>query len=361
MIRNGYYYPREMYKDLKHREGGEIVGKAQMGICFGNRTAGKTVGHGIQMIENFNRRGESFMLLARTDVQLRDGYLEKWFRNKILNVRDEDGIIERFLSEHEISFTSKEAKVDGEVMAYCEAISMSHVVKDTGAYINCTTIIMDESVQIGERILIINRKPALQRIFEIAQTVARGRKDAINDTNIVFIANVSDRDNWLFNELDINSFVREDTKYTCQRGIVVEVVMNENAKNEVAQSTLGQIMMNSVSGRAYYEAAQENKYQDNKAFVMKIGLDFSRLIVQLGATGRYLGVFALSDRFHIALVDKDSRSPVVTCEVNMHVEDTKLELFGGWGELLSRQYESGNCTFQTLEAKGMFLEYIKYK
>lgn len=361
MIRNGYYYPVEMYRDLKHYENGEIIGKAQVGICFGNRTAGKTVGHGIKMIDNFERNGETFMLLARTDKQLRDGYLEKWFRNKILNVRDDDGVIERFVESHEIKFSNKEVVVDNEIMAYCEAISMSHEVKDTGAYIDCYTIIMDEAVQIGERVLYINRKPAIQRIFEIAQTVARGRKDAINTTNIVFIANVSDRDNWLFNELDINSFVRDDTKYTCQKGIVVEIVMNESAKREVEESVLGQIIKNSVSGKAYYEAAQENKYQDNKSFVRKEGLNFSKLIIQLAISGRYLGVFMAEDHIHIALIEKDSRSRIVTCEVIMHNEEINLELYGGWADILSEYYESGNCTFQTLEAKGMFLEYIKYK
>ncbi len=361
MIRNGYYYPVEMYRDLKRNENGKVVGRAQIGISFGNRTAGKTVGHGIQMIKNFTERGESFMLLSRTDKQLRAGYLENWLRNKILNVRDDDGVIEEFLSLHDIKFSNNIVTANDAPFAYCEAISMSTSVKDMGAYMNCTHIIMDECVQTGERVLFVNRKPAMQRIFEIMQTVARGREYAVDTTNLVFIANVSDRDNWLFNDLGINSFVRRDTKYTCQKGIVVEIVMNENAKNEIEQSTIGKIMMESASGKAYYEAAQENKFQDNEAFVAKIGLDFRKLIVQLAIAGRYLGVFVAEESFHIALIEKSEKSPVVTCEVAMHNEEMRLELFGGWADILSKHYESGTCTFQTLEAKGMFLEYIKYR
>lgn len=361
MIKNGYYYPVEMYKHLKRIEGGEIVGDAQIGICFGNRTGGKTVGHGIKMIQNFTERNETFVLLARTDKQKNAKYLDRWLRNKIFNVRDSEGIIERFVKNSDIKIDNNIALVNDEPFCYCEAISMSHEVKDSGSYCNATTVIMDECVQIGERVLTINGRPAMQRIFEILQTVARGRLHAIDTTNLVFIANVSDRDNWLFNDLGINRFIRNDTKSTCQNGIYVEIVMNEHAKEEVARSTIGKIMVNSVSGKEYYEAAQNNEYQDNKAFVERVGLDFTRLLVQIAIEGRYLGVFRNPNSFHIAIIERDERSETYTRSIRMHDENTKLDYNGGWGDLLYKYYEKGICTFQTLEAKGMFLEYIGVK
>lgn len=360
MIRNGYYYPIEMYRDLRRIDNGEIKGNAQMGICFGNRTGGKTVGHAIQMIKNFEDRHETCMLLSRTLTQKDDGYLEKWWRNKIFVVEDQDGIIQDFVKNHKIEFSKNSCTVDGEPFSYCESISMSHKVKDEGAYRKCSTIIMDECVQKGERVLIIDKRSAMERIFEIMQTAARGWEGALNAINIVFIANVSNRDNWLFNDLRINDFVRDDTKYTCQNGIVVEIVMNEAAKSAIDNSLIGQIMRRSVSGQEYYEAAQGNQYLDNKSFIEKKGLDFSKLIVQLVMKNYCLGVFFIDGKYHIAVIRRDKRARAVTNEIECHSDDVELELFEGWGRGLSEKYENGKCTFQTLEAKGLFFEYMKY-
>lgn len=347
-----------MYKSLTHiNDVGEVEGKAQIGICLGNRTGGKTVGHAIHSIQQFEKYGHTTMLLARTAKQMEGGYLRKWWENKILCVNDEEGIIQNFVNSHDIAYSLKEVLVDGKPFSYCEPISMSHTVKDEGAYVKCAKLIMDECVQRGERILMLNKRYAMERIFEIWQTVARGWENAINLTNIVFIANVSDRDNWVCRDLGVNSFARDDTKFTTQKGICYEVVYNKYAADEIGGSLMGQIMKNSEVGKQYYESAQGNEFSDNKAFVVSKGLDFRKLILQLIYGVSCLGVFTEGSTLHIAKIREDSRAKKICRSVEDHREDIKFERYSEMEQSIMDMYSNGLVTFQTLESKNLFLAY----
>lgn len=362
MIRNGYYVPKEMYENLTHieYETGEIKGKASIGICVGNRTGGKTVGHGIQMIKNYVEHGERCALLTRTKRQIDEGYLEKWW-NKILNIEDDENVIPDFVNNHEIGFTKDEVTVDGDIFCYCIPISLSQDVKNTGSFKNCTHIYMDEAFQAGESHLWINGREAMSRIFEIWQTVARGRDEAVNTTNLIFIANSSERENWIFTDLRINDFVRKDTKFTTQKGICVEFVMNKTAAKKVETSIMGEVMRNSISGRKYYESAQNNEFTDNDAFVRKKGLDFRDLRIQLVINGAYIGIFKNENEseYHAAKIEKDKRSSIITNNVRYVDEDVKFEINGAWEMGLRDIFKNGAITFQNQESKNLFLEYVR--
>lgn len=362
MIRNGYYVPKEFYDSLMRwdYENKKAIGKAQTGLCFGNRKGGKTVGHGIQMIKNYTERGERCMLLARTDKQKERNYLQAWW-NKILPVNDDEGIIQKFVKEHDIRITPEAFLVDGDIFCYCEAISMSKKVKDEGSYDHCTTIIMDEAVQIGEHTLWIMGRAAMERIFEIWQTVGRGWEGAVKCTNLIFIANVSTRDNWVFNGLGVNNFIRNDTKFTVQKGICVEIVNNKAASKEIEESYMGMIMKNSIVGKEYYESAQFNKFMDNTAFVKSVGLDFRKLRIQLIVRGECIGVFKTDSGFHVSKIKQDSRSRKICNISKYHTEDVDYEPFGEWEKNLREIYRAGLMTFQTQESKNLFLDFCREK
>lgn len=364
MIRNGHYYPDEFYRTLVHYdyEKNKPVGKASLGISMGNRKAGKTVGHAIELIKRYTTLPipERGMLLTRTDADRKDGYLQKWWE-KVLRVRDDDGVIENFAKNHKIEYKPEVALVDGDPFCYCEAISMSKKVKDTGSYDRCTVIAMDEAVQEGEPALWIANRPAISRVFEIWQTVARGWDAATDSTALVFIANVSERDNWIFNDLKINEFVKKDTKFTSQHGICVEIVDNVIAAQEIENSIMGGVMQRSEAGRSYYEAAQHNKFQDNDSFVVPIGLDFRTLEMQLVQQGYYLGVFKKEDGLHVAKIKPDGRSIKICNDVRYHSDDVTFEPYGEYENRLRVLYKSDKVTFQTLEAKTLFLKYVGLK
>lgn len=360
MIKNGFYYPEEAYEKLKHYDyiKQEVLGEANIHICAGNRTAGKTVGYAIKLIQEYEKHGEKALLLARTEKQKLGRYLEKWWF-KTFNVDDEDGVIQNFRNSHEIKFTPDYMTVDGEVMCYCEAISQSHLVKDMGSYDHCTRIILDEAVQTGEASLIINGRAAMDRIFEIWQTVARGWKFAVACTVIIFIMNTSERNNWLFNDLGVNNFLRADTKKTLQNGIYVEVINNKAASEAVKLSGMAGIMQRSVSGARYYDSAQNNEFMDNTAFVHSRSLNFRNLKIQFVVRTHCLGVFKEEDGWHVSKIEPDDRSKKICNSYLVHREDTIYEIYSDWQRLLEQEYQKGNVTFQTQESKALFEEYCR--
>lgn len=362
MIRNGYYYPIEAMNYLTHRNlaTGKIEGTAQVAISLGNRSAGKTVGWGIEMIKRYEIFRERFCLLTRTQEDLKSGYLDKWFSGKILSIDDADGIISNFKNDHEIKFYTDHVEVDGDTICYGAPISLSHKVKDAYFFDHCTNVILDEAVQLGERFLNLGSpsRPAMSRIMEIYQTVARGWEGAAELTHLIFIANTSERDNWIFNDLDINSFVRPETKRTCQNGIYVEIINNKIVSEKVSKSIMGSIMRRSISGRAYYEAAQNNEFLDNKAFVKPIGLDFRNLKLQiLTENSRILGIFRNGDNWHVATINKDKRSRIITLEANLGTEEIEFDPGSQWFDALLNAYQRQYLTFGTQEAKGLFLQW----
>lgn len=360
MIIGGYYYPVEMFGNLTHIDPatGMVVGSATVGIAFGNRTGGKTVGFGITMLKLFEEKGERCMLLARTADNVKECYLEKWWRNKIFPVDDTEGVIQGFLKNHEITFDKKTMYADGQPVCYTEAIHDSARVKDTGNYQYCTNIILDEAVQPGERYLSWKGRSYMERVFEIWQTVARGWKDSEKLTHLIFIANVSEVDNWVFNDLGVNRFVRSDTKMTCQFGIHVDMVLNKAAKKKIDTSIMGIVMRNSVSGRVYNASAQANEARDNRAFIRRMGLNFENLLVQFAVRRFFLGIFKTPDGYHAARIEKDSRSKIFCNSVDLHTEEIEYKPGGDWENAMRKAYFNSKVTFQTQEDKGLFLEYI---
>lgn len=356
MLKNGYYYPLEMDNHLMHIEGDNIVGDAQIGISFGNRTAGKTVGHGIRLINRFEKYSEQAVLLARTDKQKNQDYLRKWFQNKILNVEDADGIIQTFKKSHKIEYSQDEITVDKKVFLSCLAISMSHEVKDTFGGQHVTNIIMDEATQ-GEPYLIINGRPAIERITEIWQTVARGYPNAEQLTNLIFIANISNLDNWLFNDYGLHRFISTDTKQTCQGGYFIDIVNNTNASAKLHASVMGKILEGTAALSGYYNAAQNNEYRDNNAFVIKRGLDFTRLKLQFIIDEQTIGAFDDGDRIHLALIRKDHRSKKLIKNL-AQMQEGDIYDDSTMSEWLKNMIAIGKITFQDIQTKGAVMRYI---
>lgn len=362
MIYNGHYYPKEVKEHLRwyDPETDEVKGDANVAVICGNRRGGKTVGVGLDiLVRNYLERGERCVLLARIKDQVKRGYLPRWWQKVLCN--DDFGITKELL-KHELKyettvFPKDLLTVDGDPFCYCVPISGSTSVKDEYMFDKATTILLDEAFQDRERQLVIEGRPALSRIWEIHLTVARSWEHATACTNLIFVANSSQRENWVFSDLGVNNFVRSDTKFTCQKGICFEMVLNKVVAEEFDKSLIAQIMRNSVTGADYIEAAVHNAFDDNTAFVKPKSLDFKKLAVQLMLRGFDLGVFMDEHGAHIAKIDPDDRSRKICNTQKAHKEDVTYEFFGEWERRLCDLYKRGKLTFQSQESKGLFLEY----
>ena len=365
MIRNGYYFPAEIWKNLVHynKETDEIEGTAAVAMDFGTRSAGKTAGHSGYLTKDFIENGNRFCLACRTQKQKENGYLKKWY-GKFLNISEskdkETQELLDYLKNHEIKIDNDNIYLDDKIMAYCVALSMSGKVKDEVAFDHCRKLVIDEAIRPGERSLWIQGQSAMQRIWDIFWTMARGDDLAISTSSIIFISNVFEYDNWVFNDFKVFDFFKPESKFTCQKGFVINKVENKIKNKEIEDSIMGNLMKRSETGSKYLNSAIRNEYSDNSAFVEKKGLNFDNLKLQLFIKGSFLGIFYDNEKYHVAKIEKDERSKIITMETKSHSDDVKLEIDNDIVKSVKRQYIRGKATFQTQDAKDLFLDFIGF-
>ncbi len=369
-VQNEFYWkPTRVFKHLKTENylTGEIEGDANIAIIFSNRGGGKTVNVGAELLRRWETYGERCMVLCRTQSQQREGYI-RGFWHKVFKVQDDD-YIRQFTEEHDINMDNNALiKIDGLPFCYCEGISGSEKVRNTGSYDNCRWIVIDEVISFNEGSRDSGQTP-LQRIWTIWETVARGYKKATDVTNMIMMANISKYNNWLIQDLNLTDFIDEKTKFTCQRGIVYEKFINTYSQSKLANSTMGLIMNNSRSGQQYFAANQKNEYTDVFSVILKMPLDFSKMRLQFSIRDRTFGVFegmreqsAISldnpygseySEWHIAKIDKVPGRACLATDVTS-VNISQGEQMVGMLELIkSLQYliKRGRISFQTHEAR----------
>lgn len=377
---NEYYWkPTRVFKHLKREnyETGEIEGDANIAIIFSNRGGGKTVNVGIELLKRWEQYRERCMVLCRTQSQQREGYIRA-FWHKVLKVDDDEGYLNSFRQLHEIDMSNNAVlKIDGDVFCYCEGISGSERVRNTGSYDNCRNIVIDEVISFNEGARDNGQTP-LQRIWTIWETVARGYKQATDVTNMIMMANISRYNNWLIQDLNLTDFIDEKTKFTCQRGIIYEKFINTYSQSKLANSTMGLIMENSRSGQQYFAANQKNEYTDTFSVVVKMGLDFNSLMYQFSIRDRTFGLFNIarqakeidengrmiySPEWHIAKIDKVPGKVCFATDVTS-VNVSQGETMAGMYELikmLQHAIQRGTVSFQTYEARDAVYKLAGFK
>lgn len=377
---NEYYWkPARVFKHLKKEnyETGEIEGDANIAIIFSNRGGGKTVNVGIELLKRWEQYRERCMVLCRTQSQQREGYIRA-FWHKVLKVDDDEGYLNSFRQLHEIDMSNNAVlKIDGDVFCYCEGISGSEKVRNTGSYDNCRWIVIDEVISFNEGARDNGQTP-LQRIWTIWETVARGYKQATDATNMIMMANISRYNNWLIQDLNLTDFIDEKTKFTCQRGIVYEKFINTYSQSKLANSTMGLIMENSRSGQQYFAANQKNEYTDTYSTVVKMNLDFNKLTYQFSIRDRTFGIFSLAyaggyynaqneyvptPDMHIAKIDKVPGKVCFATDVTS-INISQGETMAGVYELiklLQHQIKRGTVSFQTYEARDAVYKLAGFK
>lgn len=366
MIRNGYFFPVKENERLVHYdyELDTVVGDCAVCICYGDRTGGKTVGWSLHWIERYLKYGERCCLAARTIKQMEKGYLKKFWEKTINIDNSDDEYTQSLLNElrtHEIEINKYHFLIDGDIFCYCVALSDAYAVKDEMVFNKCRRLIIDEAMRKNESTLTINGIDAMELIWLIVVTMARGDDLAINTTAIVFMSNSTERDNWIFNDLQVNKYLRNDSKFVSRNGVLVSKVNNKIATSKLKNSALGTVMGNSISGKAELLSATESLFSDNTDFIERKGLDFNNLIIQFVIRHHYIGVFQTSEGYHIAKIDEDNRSDKICNNAEYHRHGVKFQPAGEFEQMAAQLYIADLCTFNDQQSKNLFLEFLKYR
>lgn len=366
MIKNGYYYPNLIWEHKLHKDEktGEYKGDCAYLFIEGNRRAGKSVGVGIYALKDYFKYGYQTALVRRylKDFEDKKKQAMENFWKKAWFTCLKYGYIEG-LEEHKLSFDGHIAYIDDKIFSYPVALNLYNDYKNN-MFENVHTIIYDEFVTEQATRL----KDEVFAMFNIYDTIARSREDALQTTSVIFISNVISNANDFHAELGIDKELRSDTKKLIrpQYGYMVEIVNNEVAAAEIENSVIAKVMGKSETGRRYLGYSQGNEGKDDDSFIDSKGLKgksyymcnftFDKKIYGL----RY---FPESGKFYFSDTDIDKSFPQnYACTKDDHTMNTTLitQILRQSLKKYQIYYASGLLWFNSQRAKKVFLELFRY-
>lgn len=352
MIKNGYYYPDWIWKNKIHKneETGNYEGTTVYNFIMGNRRAGKTVGTGIYILNDFFKYGYKCALIRRNIKEFENSKTStKAFWDKCWKYCD-------LAKEHKITYKEHKAYIDDVLFCYPLALSDIDNIKNE-SFDNVHTLIFDEFIKESKRELKINGMNEFTALLSIYDTVTRNREDALLTTSIVFIANSVTKRNIYFEELGIIKELRNDTKRLLreEKGYCIEIVNNYCVTDEIVNSPFFKILKNTKSGRDYFGYSQDNRFKDNTDFVKKISDDKKRyLYTFIYENKKYSLVFCKNKNVWYFSDSYDETFPhIIALTKEDHSINSTLINYTYKKELktLKNIYENGDLYFQDLNCK----------
>lgn len=358
MIKDGYYYP-----DWIWSKKAEIDESTKLRIAFavflfiiGNRGSGKSVGVGLAILNDYIEKGYQCALIRRYDKDFEgtDTSMQSFWEKCYKFWEHKD--------EHQITFKSNTAYIDNKKFCYPIALNKVDNVKHLD-FENVHTIIFDEFIPETKRYVQIKGMNELMIIFNILDTIARGRPKAKDTTSVIFISNTVTADNLYFNELGINKILRDNTKRIDREkemGYVLEKVYNEEVAKETVESSFGKLLLNTKTGRNYLGYAQGNQFRDNKDFICgKIKGKQKYLFTFIYAGTQFSAKFSEDKNFWYLSESIDKTFPKrIALTKEDHSLNTSLinatyrETFKSFKKI----YENGDLYFENLKLKHIWEE-----
>lgn len=379
MIKNGYYYPDYLWKKTCHfnEVTGEAEGDCAFGFAVGNRRAGKSVGIGIFALADFLLYGYQTVLIRRykDDFQKKKAMENFWQKSwpylkefpeivkgdvKLQEMYPLDLVMNFDWEGHKLEFKENHAFIDDHLFSSPCALSKFNDFKNEN-FSNVHKLIYDEFITEDNQKL----KNEVFALYNVLDTAARGRDDALNTTAVIFIANSITNVSDMYVELGIDRELRSDTKrlYRPEKGYVLEKIMNKAVAEEFKNSAVGRVMSNGLVGQQYTGYAQSNEVKDDEGFVMRLDGDM-RYIVNFKYDDT---VFALKYHpgwglYYITDDGVDYTRETLALQREDHSMDTLLinNVIKKRMAYIKLFYGCGYMRFNSMRSKAMFLEMYSY-
>lgn len=272
MIKNGYYYPDWIWQHKLHKdeETGEYKGECPYCFIEGNRRAGKTVGVGLYALDDYFNYGYKTAIIRRFIKDFEDSkkLAMENFWGKVWGVYTTSYTLESKTAmankDAKITFKGHHAYINDKLFSYPIDLNRYNDHKNK-EFDNVHTMIYDEFVpEDGSKL-----PGEVSAMYNIYDTVARGREDALKTTSVIFISNVITEASDFHVELQIDREMRSDTKklFRPEKGYCLEKVDNEVASANVKDSPFAKLLNAGEEGRSYLGYSQDNMWKDDNSFV----------------------------------------------------------------------------------------------
>ena len=381
MIKNGFYYPDWIWKNKIHKNETTLKYEGSSALCFavGNRKAGKSVGIGIFALADFLCYGYKTVLMRRfiknfedskkpamenfwnkslpfisefPKIVRADSNLLKLYPESVLDSVDWDNV--------KIEYKGHTAFINDVLFSYPVAINMFSDFKNNN-FDDVHTIIYDEFVaEDGNKL-----SGEVTAVYNLYDTIARGRDDALKTTSIIFISNAITFANDFFTELGIDRLIRKDTKRLLRkdRAWCLEIIYNEIVADTMKTSAIGKAMMSGDAGKAYLGYSQNNTTKDNSDFIVPSIKGNSRPTFNIRFQNRVFsfeffdleGVYFMTDEhtnntITIALLKEDQGKNTILNTLSTSNVLKNYKTF----------YSFGKMRFNSQRTKNAFIEMYKY-
>lgn len=378
MIKNGFYYPDYLWKKTCHMNEvtGEAEGDCAFGFAVGNRRAGKSVGIGIFAIADFLLYGYQTVLVRRyKDDFKKKKAMENFWQKSWPYIKEFPDIVKGDVKlqemyplelvqnfnweEHTIDFKDDHCFVDGKPFSFPCALNKFNDFKNE-VFTNIHKLIYDEFVtEDGSRM-----DKEVFALYNVLDTAARGRENALSTTSVIFISNSITNVNDFYTELGIDRELRADTKrlYRPERGYVLEKIMNKVAADEMTSSPIAKAMQGAV-GQQYLGYSQSNEIKDDESFVERMTGEYRYILnFRYDSTVYALKYYIDSGYYYFTDDGIDSTRETIALQREDHTLDTILITTVLRQRLSAAKafYGIGYMRFNSMRAKTVFLDMYRY-
>ena len=383
MILNGFYYPNKIWKNKLHtiESTGAPGGSALLSFIVGNRRGGKSVGVGIFAIADFLCYGYKSVLLRRYIREFEDSKapaMENFWQKSFPFISEFPSVVAKDEElkklyprevldkvnwnpdEHELTFQGHTAYIDGIQFCFPVAINLFNKAKNSN-FPDVHNIIYDEFIaEDGSRL-----SGEVNAIYNIYDTIARGRPDALQSTGIIFISNAVTYNNDFFTELKLDREIRKDTKYILRedRAAQVEIVTNEIVSNSILTSAFGKALQFGAVGQLYLGYSQGNAVKDDKSFLSRPS-GAKKYLCNIKYDGNFYAFYSLESGGYYMTDDEIQENFPVSYALRREDHAGKTILLTGNLRTIVRKYKeaynAGLLCFNSLRSKSAFMELYSF-
>lgn len=320
-------------------------------FVIGNRTAGKSFFWKSYATSRFIKYGEQFVYVRRYKNDL---------KKVVKNFFNDIGFQ---FKEHKLQVKGREFYIDDKLAGFALALTEGEQNK-SNALPDVGTIIFDEFLNKKEKY--IGGRSGVQEVedcIDLYMTIARGGGEYVrDDVRFVFISNAMSIINPYFLYFGIERRIKKGMKYLTQeggkKGWVLELYVNEEAKEAVKRSKLGDL----IEGTNYAAMALDNEFfLDDSEFIEKApgGCHYE---CTMRYAGKNFGLWLdrLNNTFYMNEKVDPSCKVIYSLDIDSHTVKTVFaNRSSRFFKSLRKAYEGGQIRFSNQLAKNAVLIYLK--
>lgn len=320
-------------------------------FVIGNRTAGKSFFWKEYAIKRFIQHGEQFVYIRRYKNDL---------KKVVKNFFNDIGF--KFQG-HKLAVKGREFYVDDKLAGFAIALTEGEQNK-SNSLPEVKLMIFDEFLNKNEKYIGgRDGKAEVEACIDLYMTIARGGGEYVrDDVRFVFISNAMSVINPYFLYFGIERRLKKGVKYLKQenskKGWVLELYVNEDARNAVSNSKIGDL----IEGTDYAKMALDNEFfLDDSEFIEKMpsGCRFQCTLKYAGRTfglweDHYNNIYYINEKYD------PSCKIIYSLDIKDHTVKTVLaNRSSQFFRNLTKAYRAGQVRFNSQLAKNALLIYLK--